>query len=550
MKTRNLVKLFSVAFIALILFQSGYSLPTDSSGNKTIVVLGSSVAAGWVTSYKEKYDMQNGYAARLGRLIESSGWTVKNISIPGFDTKNTIARFEKDVLPLNPRSVFIGLSLANEGLTTENPDSVFARYHDGITKLIDLCRKHNMVPVVGLCYSNNDYSNTQYEYLKRMNLLISSWDVPCINLLGAIDDGSGHFPERYTFDTGHPDDRGHEELFYAFVPDLFDALIQKKNFSKPPVNGEKFITLGKQGNFQQISYVPGEVMHPFTMGFSFRTSGDGLLGEIITSGAVASRILVNNEGNLVYQSKENLIVSNLKPEKNKWHQIMITHGYLVQKTTLYLDGVFQCSCEEQIEPTGFIIGNGQEKSDYRDLRIFRSALNHDEVRVISEGNSLTGSLEVMAPLDDQKLKKGMSLSNYAQSLGAAILDPADINIRTAALEEKIARAAVVRANELKVEHKKAIPIDPAVLEQFTGQYEIAPGDYFLVEKKEGRLYFIDRGNSAELLPEATNKFFIRYPADLSVVFESDGKGHVTGLVFAMNGRKMKASKVLTNELEK
>jgi hypothetical protein len=125
-----------------------------------------------------------------------------------------------------------------------------------------------------------------------------------------------------------------------------------------------------------------------------------------------------------------------------------------------------------------------------------------------------------------------------------------MNIRTAALEEKIARSAVARVNELKVEHKKAMRIDPANLDQYTGQYEIAPGDYFVVEKKDGRLYFTDRGNSAELLPEALNKFFIRYPADLTVVFESDLQGHVTGLIFAMNGREMKASKVLTNELKK
>ena len=549
MKTRNLIKHFSVALMALILFQAGYSLPIDSTGNKTIVILGSSVAAGWVTSYKEKYDMQNGYAARLDRLIESRGWTLKNISIPGFDTRSTIVRFEKEVLPLNPRYVFIGLSMANEGLTTENPDSVFVRYRDGMAKLIALCREHDMVPVVGLCYSNNDYSNSQYEYLKRMNLLISSWDVPCVNLLGALDDGSGHFPEGYTFDAGHPDDRGHEELFYSFVPDLFDAVSQAKMFPVPAAigsaaAGETFITLGKRGNFQQIGYVPGEVMHPFSMGFSFRTKGDGLLVEVKISGAGAGQILVNKEGHLVYQTKEKLIVSIIKPEKNKWHQVMITHGYLVQRTTLYLDGVFQGSCEERIEPTGFFIGNSPDKVDYRDLWIFRSALNHNEVRVISEGKSLAGSLEVMAPLDDKDLKKGMILNNYAHSLGAAILDPPDINIRMAALEEKIVRSTIARANALKVEHKKAISIDPAILDQFTGQYEIAPGDFFTVEKKKGKLFFTDRGNSAELLPEAANRFFIRYPADLTVVFESDGQGHLTGLIFAMNGREMKARKVI------
>jgi len=544
MKTRNLIKLFSVACTLLILFQSGYSLPIDSTDNKTIVVLGSSVAAGWVTSYREKYDMQNGYAARLGRLIESRGWTIKNISLPGFDTKSTIERFEKDVIPLHPNFVFIGLSMANEGLTTENPDSVYAWYRDGMAKLIALCREHDMVPVVGLCYSNNDYSDSHYEYLKRMNLLISSWDVPCVNLLGALDDGSGHFPAGYTFDAGHPDDRGHEELFYAFVPDLFDALILKKNVSTLSVNCEKFITLGKRATFHQIDYLPCEVMHPFSMGISFRTNGNGLLGEVKSSGAGNRKILVNKEGYLVYQGNEKSIVSGIKPEKNRWHQVMISHGYLVQKTTLYLDGVFQGSCEEQIEPIGFFLGNGPGKADYRNLLIYRSALNHNEVKVIAEGNSLTGSLEVMAPLDDNDLKKGMLLNNDAHSLSAAIIDPYDINIRMATLEEKIARSAVARASELKVENKKAICIDPAILDQYTGQYEIAPGDYFVVEKKEGRLYFTDRGNSAELLPEATNRFFIRYPADLTVLFESDLQGHVTGLIFSMNGREMKASKVI------
>ena len=30
--------------------------------------------------------------------------------------------------------------------------------------------------------------------IKKMNLLINSWDVPCVNLLGTLDDGHGHFP--------------------------------------------------------------------------------------------------------------------------------------------------------------------------------------------------------------------------------------------------------------------------------------------------------------------------------------------------------------------
>ena len=85
-------------------------------------------------------------------------------------------------------------------------------------------------------------------------------------------------------------------------------------------------------------------------------------------------------------------------------------------------------------------------------------------------------------------------------------------------------------------------MDPEVYKLYAGKYEIAPGDFFIVEKADDKLYLEDRGNKAELLPEGNHKFFIRYPADLTVLFETDDKGSVTGLVFSMNGREMKAVK--------
>ena len=168
--TRAILLLFNLLLASSVVF----SQTSAGKDTKKIVILGSSVAAGWVTSYKEKYDMQNGYAARLSRFLEPKGWEVINISVPGYDTKETINRFEKDVLPLKPDYVFIGLSMGNEGLETGNPDSVLTGYTNGIQALISLCRKNNFSPVIGLCYSNNGYTTDQYGYLKRMNMLINS----------------------------------------------------------------------------------------------------------------------------------------------------------------------------------------------------------------------------------------------------------------------------------------------------------------------------------------------------------------------------------------
>ncbi len=158
---------------------------------KTIAVLGSSVASGWVTSYEKLRDLKNGYAYRMERLLAPRGWKVVNVSTPGDDTKKVLQRMKRDLRRAKPGYVLIGLSMSNEGLETEDPDMVIESYTQGIEKIIETCRENNMTPVVGLCYANDNFTATQYAYLKRMNRLINTWDVPSINLLGPLDDGRG-----------------------------------------------------------------------------------------------------------------------------------------------------------------------------------------------------------------------------------------------------------------------------------------------------------------------------------------------------------------------
>ena len=222
---------------------------------------------------------------------------------------------------------------------------------------------------------------------------------------------------------------------------------------------------------------------------------------------------------------------------------MLTHGYLTQKTVLYLDDKKAGEVMEQLEPVRFLIGNNTGKVGYKDLYIFRGALNQNEVAALSEGKKIQASLEVFSTLADPSLSPGMKLNNLAISLGSAQLDSKDDDQLSSILEKKIDQAEIVRKNELKVEHKKAIALDPKIYDLYIGQYEVAPDDFFVIEKKNDQLYFVDRGNSAELLPETINKFFINYPADLTVLFELDGEGNVSGLVFSLNGKEMEAKKI-------
>src|SRR3546814_18068085 len=79
-------------------------------------------------------------------------------------------------------------------------------------------------PVVTNCYARNDFTPEDYQFIKEMNLKIHQWNVPSINLLGAIDDLSGHWMDGFWAAGFHPNDEGHEEMAYIIVPSLFDAL--------------------------------------------------------------------------------------------------------------------------------------------------------------------------------------------------------------------------------------------------------------------------------------------------------------------------------------
>src|SRR6202035_2127626 len=80
----------------------------------------------------------------------------------------------------------------------------------------------------------NDFTSMEYEYTRRMNLLINAWDVPSVNFLGAVDDGTGKWAKGFWHDSLHPNAAGHAELAMTFVPTLFDAIEQGK---PSPVSG-------------------------------------------------------------------------------------------------------------------------------------------------------------------------------------------------------------------------------------------------------------------------------------------------------------------------
>jgi hypothetical protein len=190
-------------------------------------------------------------------------------------------------------------------------------------------------------------------------------------------------------------------------------------------------------------------MHPFAVSVMVRAQGNGAVAAIAGSTLVSKTETRPNEGKpfeattlvadrpftatlavqngrWAYQSAGGTVVDSGVAADTRWHHIVLSHFTGLGETYLYVDGKLTGKVAERLEPNRFVIGGpgagarpaGPRQADYKDLFIFRSALNADEVAVLADGKLLQGSLEVYAPLTDAEFASNGNVENRAQSLAA------------------------------------------------------------------------------------------------------------------------------------
>lgn len=392
-----------------------------------IVFMGSSVCFGATASpvggtfsfYQSYGAALRGYAfdhavALNGRFKQGLGanWDVSNISVGGNSTPNVLARWTKDLLPQCGRYVVYGLSLANEGIMT-NP-SAFDQFKTNMAKLIQDARGSGMVPLVVNNYANNDYTPALYSKIQSMNLLIHQWDVPTINVMGAIDDGAGHWAPGYFTSAGHPNDQGYAEMAASFVPSLFDAL--QAGTPRPQKQTTSFATLNSG---DQVEFHPEAGLHSFTVIVDIRTASPGpLLG--YKDGAAAGGVFIDPTGVLVYQTSKTgkTFKGQVPVNDGAWHTVAFTHYVSMSKTILYVDAVKQIEVSaDGIHSDEFSLGgpNARGAVDFRNLLFYRAGMTQVELNAIKSGAFLQSSLEIYAPLDGQGKILAAAIANLAQS---------------------------------------------------------------------------------------------------------------------------------------
>ena len=429
---------FLMLVAALVILVGHHLLVGQSTVAKSrrIAVFGSSVAYGTGDERGKE-----GYTGRLRTMLAPAGWEVLNRSRPGDNTLTIASRFAPSgqplagvryLLPVSPAYVLLGLSLGNEGIANASNrserDTVYRQFEAGMKGLVERSRQHLIVPVMALCYTRNDFTAVEYEYTRRMNLAINSWDVPSVNFLGAVDDGAGRWPEGFWSDSLHPNAAGHDELAATFVPTLFEALERGK--ARPTKSTAPGFARASGG--PALTFSPGGTMHPFAMVMTVRTRLDGpvatITGTILKSpmltrtGAFTAVVGATN-GRFTYSaSNSHSIVSDTRADGN-WHQIVVSHYTARGESLFFVDGKLAGRTVERLEPTGFAIGGrpadgGEREIDLKDVLIYRAALNEDEVAALSQGTLLQASLDVFAPLRESMFTRGSAVENRAQSLAA------------------------------------------------------------------------------------------------------------------------------------
>lgn len=406
-----------------------------------LVYMGSSVPAGTGATNGNGYTTI--YSSLLAqRTTAGTGqpWVTANISVPGNNTQNVLDRYSRDLLPQQAKYVVFALALGNEGILGGG-QPIFNQFRTNLTTLIQRAKADGMVPVVTNSYTRNDYTATEYAFLQQMNLLIHGWNVPSVNLLGAVDDlsGLGHWAPNYWSDALHPNDRGHAELAYTLVPSLFDAMHAGKALPRrrpTATNGGSMLTKTTGQPTTLLRFVPEEVVHPFTQAFRFKTGGRGQLIEIRDSaGIAAGTISIAANGKLLYTSaKGRSIAGTVTVDNNRWHKLVLTHYYARGLTHLYVDSVFEGSAAERLRPTRFELGGNAAPArlQVRDWLFYRAGMNQAEIRAMAADSLLKSSLELYAPLDGRGGTATDSLTNLGQSLNTLVKTTGPVALHSSA----------------------------------------------------------------------------------------------------------------------
>ena len=91
--------------------------------------------------------------------------------------------------------------------------------------------------------------------------------------------------------------------------------------------------------------------------------------------------------------------------------------------------------------------------------------------------------------------------------------------------------------------KQAVTVDPAVLDNYAGEYQVGPNLMITITKEGNKLFAQVIGQpKIELHPESTTKFFVK-EAPIQIEFATDASGKASGLSLYQGGQQIQAKRI-------
>jgi D-alanyl-D-alanine carboxypeptidase len=100
-----------------------------------------------------------------------------------------------------------------------------------------------------------------------------------------------------------------------------------------------------------------------------------------------------------------------------------------------------------------------------------------------------------------------------------------------------------RTDEAPAAERQAVQVNPALYDNYAGDYELAPGFHLTITREGDRIFAQATGQQKlEIFPASETEFFLRV-VDAQITFERGADGKVSGLVLHQNGRDMPGKRV-------
>ena len=379
-----------------------------------ISVMGSSVANGEGAG-RDSLGVLEGYAYRLDDLLarryadkeSPNPFYLSNISVNGNSSVDLLARIA-DLENEPSKWVVFGISLGNEGIHgADDQQAVYDRFRNNMLLLIQKARDMGKTPIVMNNYTRLDFDDSDYDAIKKMNREISFWDVPSVNLFGAIDDGKGRWAPDAVIPTDiyHPNSKGHEEFFHAIVPSMMDALAAGKPLimERAPENR---CTLPPGSTFD---FMPDGEVHSFTLAFSAELPCNGILARIPLKDPEGKCVTLENIGDSIVAVMPDGRRMELKAVEGL-NTVELSQNFIRRYITLTVDGE-SVGLEDATPmiPLSFSLGNPDtdENLTLGEVMFYRSSMQTSSP-FTSDGLLDKSSLELYVSMDEELTNKAMS----------------------------------------------------------------------------------------------------------------------------------------------